>query len=174
MTDPNTRLNNLFESFTRSAFRWECQGEYAIDADRLQAWREGRPQDMTAKAAWLAYIRSITAAGKRWERVRMVPDPVPEYLLWLYEQTDSNVAAGEDIRWIDQAAAATLEPPDHDFYLFDGSLVAVMNFGPDMLLADLKLVDDPTIVGLYRNYQNAVWRLAVRHAEYSMPAERGT
>jgi len=169
MTDPNRRLDELFRSFTRRSWRWECQGDYAIDATALRRWRDGAPPDMSRKAPWLQYIREITSADKAFDRVRMLTEPLTEYLRWLIEQTAANVAAGEDIRWITQAAAAELGMPGYDFYLFDDSRVAVMRFGPDKLLSDLELIDEPDVVAQHRAYRDAVWPRAMPHAEYYVP-----
>ncbi|PKV95937.1 hypothetical protein ATK30_6870 [Amycolatopsis echigonensis] len=169
MTDPNQQLDLLFGSFARSSWRWECQGDYAIDAAALQRWRDGRPADMTRKAPWLQYIREITAAGKTFDRVRMLTEPPTEYLRWLVEQTDSNIDAGEDIRWITQSAAAELGMPSYDFYLFDDSRVAIMRFGPDKLLSDLEIRDEPDVVARHRAYRDAVWPRAMPHSDYYAP-----
>jgi hypothetical protein len=172
--NPNDQLNDLFQTFTEDAWRWECQGDYAIDGDRLRAWREGRPQDDMPKQAWLRYIRQISGEGKRFRRVRMVTDPPTEYLCWLHEQTQSNIDAGEDIRWIDAADTAAFNLPAYDFYVFDGRQVAIMRFGDDKLLTELQVSDDPTVVAEHRAYQDAAWGRAVRHTDYRMLAERGT
>lgn len=166
--NPSDRLNELFRSFERSSWRWECQGEYAIDEDKLQRWRDGLPTDREAKRPWLDYIRGLRAAGKTFERVRMLTEPLNEYLRWLLEQTQDNIDAGEDIRWIEQGAVpATL--PSYDFYLFDDTRVAIMRFGDDKLLADLEVTDEPAIVDQHRAYRDAVWPLSTRHADYSAP-----
>jgi hypothetical protein len=167
MTDPNQqKLDELFTTFARSSWRWECQGDYAIDATAMQRWRDGEPPDMTRKAPWLRYIREITAAGKSFSRVRMLTEPLTEYLRWLIEQTASNIDAGEDIRWITQSAAAELDVPDYDFYLFDERRVAIMRFGPDQLLSDLELIDTPDAVAQHLAYRDAIWRRSISHAEF--------
>jgi hypothetical protein len=169
---PNDLLDEQFQRFTASSWRWECQGEYSIDAAALQLWRDGRPPDMSRKEPWLRYIREITADGKTFDRVRMLTDPLTEYQRWLLEQTQSNVDAGEDIRWVPQSVASELDMPNYDFYLFDNTRVVIMRFGKDKLLADVEVADDPDIVAWHRGFRDAVWPRAVRHAEYN--ALRGT
>jgi hypothetical protein len=169
MTDPNDRLEELFRTFTRSSWRWECQGDYAIDETALQRWRDGQPPDMTMKGPWLQYIREVIAAGKSFDRVRVLTEPLTEYLRWLLERTASNVAAGEDIRWIDQVSAADLGMPDYDFYLFDDNRVAIMRFGPDKLISDLEVTDEPAVVAQHQIYRDTVWPRAIPHAEYYAP-----
>jgi hypothetical protein len=169
---PNDLLDEQFQRFTTSSWRWECQGDYSIDAAALQRWRDGLPPDMSRKEPWLRSIREIVADGKTFDRVRMLTEPITEYLRWLIEQTQSNVDAGEDIRWVQQSVAAELGMPDYDFYLFDDARVAIMRFGEDKLLAELEVVDDPDIVARHRVFRDAIWQRAVPHIEYN--ALRGT
>ncbi|MDQ0377971.1 DUF6879 family protein [Amycolatopsis thermophila] len=164
--NPADQLNDLFRSFRISSWRWECQGDYAVDEAALRRWRNGQPDDPARKAPWLAYIRDITSRGVRFERVRMLTEPLTEYLRWLLEQTQSNIDAGEDIRWITESQAHELRAPDYDFYLFDDERVAIMRFGTDKLLADLEVSTDPAVVDEHRRYRDLVWPAAVRHADY--------
>jgi hypothetical protein len=169
---PNDLLDEQFQGFTTSSWRWECQGDYAIDAAAMQRWRAGLPTDMSRKEPWLRTIRETVGAGKTFDRVRMLTEPITEYLRWLLEQTQSNVDAGEDIRWVQQSVASELGMPDYDFYLFDDARVAIMRFGEDKLLAELEVLDDPDIVARHREFRDAVWPRATPHAEYN--ALRGT
>ena len=121
---------------------------------------------MTRKLPWLRSIRELTAAGKTFGRVRMLTEPLTEYLRWLIEQTAANVEAGEDIRWVSRAVAAELEMPGYDFYLFDDRRVAIMRFGPDKLLSALDIDDAPDVVAQHQAYRDAVWPRAVPHADY--------
>ncbi|MFF5992565.1 DUF6879 family protein [Prauserella flavalba] len=163
---PTDRLDELFREFTASSWRWECQGDYAIDAAKLQRWRDGLPPDLDAKRPWLDYIRSVTEAGKTWQRVRMLTEPLTEYLRWLIEQTQVNVDAGEDIRWIRESQARELGMPNYDFYLFDDERVAIMRFGDDKLLAELDVLDDPATVKQHQHYRDIVWPPSIPHSEY--------
>ncbi len=54
-------LQDLLRSFTASAWRWECQGEYAVDAAALQRWREGRQGDAMERRPGLDYVREVPA-----------------------------------------------------------------------------------------------------------------
>lgn len=164
--NPTDHLDQLFGSFTRSAWRWECQGEYAVDAAKLQRWRDGLAPDLEAKRPWLDYIRSITEAGKMWQRVRMLTDPLTEYLRWLLEQTQTNVDAGEDIRWVDGNRARELGMPDYDFYLFDEKRVAIMRFDDDRLLCHVEVIDSTKIVEQHQRFRDIAWPHAIRHVDY--------
>jgi hypothetical protein len=173
VTDPNARLNGLFDQFARSAWRWECQTDYAIDHGALNRWKQGLPRETAGKQRWLDYISKITTAGQRFDRVRMYNEPLNDYLRWMIEFTHENVAAGEDIRWIPESTARELAMPSYDFYLFDEEQLAIMRFDPvTKLLADLDVTDDPELVEQHRVFRDRVWPLAVPHADLVV-AERG-
>lgn len=169
-----SRLSELLHGFDRDAWRWECQGDYASDHQALDRWRAGLPPDETRKQAWLDHIRSITGAGVTFRRVRMLTDPLTDYLRWMIGRTQANVDAGEDIRWIHQADATRLRLPDYDFYLFDNTRLAIMRFSADKVLTEIEVVDEPAAVAAHRAYRDAVWPLAQPHADYlTEVTERG-
>lgn len=172
MTDPNTQLGALFDTFTTSAWRWECQGDYTIDHPALDRWREGLPRETAGKQKWLDYIRGTTSAGRSFERVRMLTEPLTKYLEWMIEFTHENVEAGEDIRWVPAHVARELEMPPYDFYLFDDAQLVIMRFGADKLLAELDVTGDSAVVEQHRAFRDRVWPLGVPHADLVV-TERG-
>jgi hypothetical protein len=160
-------LQEMLHSFTRSAWRWECQGEYAVDAAAVQRWRDGWQGDAMERRPWLDYIRDITARGRRFERTRMLTEPLTEHLRWLLDVTYTNVGAGEDIRWITESEARELQAPTYDFYLFDDERVAIMRFGPDRFRTGVEMIEDPIIVAEHCAFRDRVWQRATRHADYA-------
>jgi hypothetical protein len=168
VTDPNARLGELFNDFKTSAWRWECQGDYAIDHPALDRWRNGLPRETIGKQRWLNYIRTITGAGRTFERARMLTEPLTEYLKWMIEFAHENVEAGEDIRWLPEHLARELKMPTDDFYIFDDRLLVIMRFGPDKLLTELDETDDHMTIQQYGAYRDLVWSHAVRHADLAV------
>lgn len=170
---PGDEFAELLRSgFTRSAWRWECQGTYHEPDERepLQAWRDGRP-DFRFLEGWLAQIRRQRAEGKTFQRVRLLTDPLTEYLRWMSEFTSLNVEAGEDIRWIGQRRARELGAPTHDFYLLDDERVAIMQFDSHGV-AGIEVTDEPGTLAGHRRWRDIVWPAAVPHAEQFTPTTR--
>jgi hypothetical protein len=173
MTSVTDRFDHLFDTIERSSWRWECQGDYQVDAASLQRWRDGLPFDETEGGrAWQSYIRGLRRRGVPFERVRMLTEPLTDYLRWMLTITYRNIDAGEDIRWIHQAVAVDLGMPTYDFYLFDDQRLAIMHFDDDKVLADLDVTEDPDQLATHRVYRDAVWPLAVRHTDYIDSFER--
>lgn len=173
MTSAAEQLQDQFDIIKRSSWRWECQGEYQVDAEMLQRWRDGlRFVESDAGYSWQAYIRGLRRRGIPFERVRMLTEPLTDYLRWMLSITYRNIDVGEDIRWLDQSVARDLAMPPYDFYLFDDRRLAIMHFDDDKLLADVDVTDDPDRVATHRAYRDAVWPLAARHVDYIQKVER--
>src|SRR5690348_6058619 len=112
---------------------------------------------------WLAMIRALTARGRRVERVRVVSEPPADYTrygLWLCQ---SNVDAGEDIRYLDRVRGSG--PPDHDNWLFDSSPLYLVRFDDEDDLLGFERVDPATIVAHCR-WRDAAWHQATPYREY--------
>ncbi|SDD94588.1 DUF6879 family protein [Actinokineospora iranica] len=161
---------SLFRRFTRSAWRWEAQGTYRQpdEVAPWQRWREGVPvaNDLDWLGPWLDDVRAATRAGKRFERVRLVTDPLTEYLRWQMEVTPANIEAGEVIRLLPAADARALGLPVHDFWLFDDERVAVLHFG-DTGLTGAEIITDPATVAQHQSWRDVAWRHAVAFEDYA-------
>lgn len=154
----------LFRTFRRSAWRWEAQGVYhqPDEAEAWQRWRAGVPveNDLDWLQPWLDEVRAATRAGKRFQRVRLLTDPLTEYLRWQDDVTPLNIAAGEEIRQLSAAMAADLDLPEHDFWLFDDEWLAVLHFLPDGL-DGAEIITEAATVTRYRTLRDTAWDHAV-------------
>jgi hypothetical protein len=75
----------------------------------------------------LDVVRAAVARGVTISRVRVVSEPLSEYLRWEDACTDVNIQAGEDIRWLPRTKAAGLLLPGADCWAF-GHRVVRWNF----------------------------------------------
>src|SRR5690606_3266844 len=113
---------------------------------------------------WLDLMANLEAEGKRVERVRVVSRPHSDYTRYGLWQAPYNIAAGEEIRYLDRAVAAGL--PDHDYWLFDSSRLYIMHFGPnDELLGAEEITDSATIVR-HCYWRDAAWHFSCPFNEY--------
>jgi len=111
----------------------------------LRAWLAGEPDDLAWMRGWLDNIRAIRRAGKEFGRVRMLSEPLTDYLRWQMTITPTNIAAGEDIRLLPASRAKDLELPTHDFWLFDDERLALMHFGESGFLGAEMVTDHDTV-----------------------------
>lgn len=164
LIDPN-ELGALFPAVRRASWRWECQPQYAVDADEVEAWLAGEPTKDDDWRPWLDYIRGLRNKRIPFERVRVLDDPPNTYQQWIIGTADGAVAAGEDIRWLSRAIARERGMPTYDFYVFDEERVAIMRFDDAGVLTGLELDDDPAVVAEHLEYRSRVWAEATPHGQ---------
>lgn len=157
---------SLFDDIRQSSWRWECQGEYLEpnEEEPFRLWRESRPDDSWMRP-WMETVSRWWREGKTFERVRMLTDPLTDYLRWMLDITHLNVEAGEDIRWIDEESAQRLRLPRYDYYVFDEDRVVIMHFD-DHGVSGAELIDEPSVVHRHLRWRDAVWPEATPHREY--------
>ena len=80
--------------------------------------------------------------------------------------TTSNIAAGEQVRWLPRKLARGLSVPVNDYWVFDDRLVRFGYFAGDGTYLDDEITDDPEIVRTCAAAFEAVWARAVPHADY--------
>lgn len=154
-------FGRLFTSFAKSAFRYEAQADYRepLEEEPWRKFRHGEHDDLEWMRPWLDGVRAATAAGRRYQRVRILPEPLTEYLEWEMHIAHVNAEAGEEIRVLDERERVAHQLPDHDFWIFDDSLVALMRFD-NRAFQGAELTDDPDTVADCREVQATAWRIS--------------
>lgn len=163
-------FQTLFDQFRHSAWRLEIQGSYdePDEGPLLAQWLSDG--DEAATLAWFAdwpeRIAVQAKQGKQYSRVRVLTDPPTDYLRWqLGVITPPAISAGEDIRVLPAAVAATLPLGTADFWMFDDGRVAVLEFAHGAVTG-AQLLDDPRVVEPFRAIRATAWDHAVRFEEY--------
>lgn len=160
-------FERLFDEFTASAWRLEIQGTYNEPEERepLRRFLAGEPDDLEWMADWFDWVAELTRAGRRIGRVRVLTEPLTDYLRFELSFTGRAVEAGEDIRIMAAHDADALGLPDEDFWFFDDRLVVVLQFG-DTGVAAAEVIDDPADVARYRAVQHQAMSVAVPYLEW--------
>ncbi len=159
-------FGQLFRTFRHSARRLETRDIYRDpeEDEALARYLAGSPEDpdyLASRDYWLdGTIRTAVDAGRRFARVRVVPEPLTPYLRFGLYHCRFNVDAGEDICYLARDRANELDLPGHDFWLFDHERLALLWFTTDDRLLGAQLVTETTVVR-----QHARWLdLAEAHA----------
>ncbi|APS20327.1 hypothetical protein TK78_16240 [Streptomyces sp. Tue 6075] len=166
---PFTAIASLFREFRHTAFRLETRRGYASDRNspKWARWKSGADIATEPDNAWRENVRAQTAEGKRFERVRLVDQPLTEGQEFLLDSGLGNVAAGEDIRNLPRTQADRLGLPDHDFWLFDSRLVARFVFDEDDTTLGVVVSEDPAEVALACQARDVAWHHATRTADFA-------
>lgn len=171
----SSEFDALFTSFEHTAYRLETLQVYDVsyEAEPYQAFISGHPQPRDpAKNAWVSMIRDAVQAGKIFQRVRVVVEPLTDYLRyelgWSYPP---NVNVGEDIRILPTQPGRWPTLPRHDYWLFDSSDLWVMEYAEDGTFRWIEQVDTPAVIVRHAYWRDAALHQAVSYRDYMRRAE---
>ncbi|MDY0816094.1 DUF6879 family protein [Kitasatospora purpeofusca] len=160
---------------TRStAVHLEMRDSYSVakEDQTFAAWQDGFRHDPADRASWwrpwLTLIEDTVGRGVQVRRARIVSEPVSEYIRYEHSGTFTNIAAGEQIRWLPRRQASDIALPGNDFWLFDGELVRFNHFTGNGESAGPTFSDDPAVARLCATAFEAVWHRAVPHEKFTV------
>ncbi|MFC1421009.1 DUF6879 family protein [Streptacidiphilus cavernicola] len=157
-----------------TAVHLEMRDSYAVasEAEEFEAWRQGKRYDPADRASWwrpwLDLITETVDRGVVIRRARVVSEPVSEYIRYEHSGTFSNVAAGEQVRWLPRRRALDIAFPGADFWLFDGRVALFNIFTGEGDWADpcFELVEAPATARLCASAFEAVWERGIPHDQF--------
>ncbi|MFD6096840.1 DUF6879 family protein [Nocardiopsis flavescens] len=161
-----------FREFEDTAWKLEVRDRYNVTAEREEFKYWLRTGDLSLEeehartSSWHKNVRDRTAHGKQWKRVRVVSEPLSDYIRWEHAATRFNQEAGEDIRWLPRHHPSVDELPQRDFWLFDDVWVCLLHFDEDDAPHEYEVIDEPEEVSWYRGWRDIAWRNAIPHSEY--------
>lgn len=159
-------IEDLLANFTHSAWRMEALQDYDEDPDDPQwvAFNKGEPIPPRDDRDWLDLVAGHAKAGREVGRVRVIEQPLSPYTRYELAVYPENVDAGEAIRIVDRADLADLEPLPLDFWMFDESIVALMEYDEagSYLRSDLASDVEP-----FKRLQRELLRRSVPFADFS-------
>ncbi|MEV7043754.1 DUF6879 family protein [Amycolatopsis sp. NPDC051061] len=119
-------------SFKRTSFRLQLLQAYDIRSEReaLERFKAEGACDVPAGDSRLVRQRQQLSGGRVLQRVQVVTPPVSGYLRFAFAYFRRFTEAGEDIRIIDTALAATDGLPGHDFVLLDDEVIIKLHHAP--------------------------------------------
>lgn len=161
-------LGHLFVTFERTARRLEPRDAYSSpqEDEAVRRFKAGEEVDVSWRGFWLDLVREATAAGKRFERVRVVADPPTDYQRYGLWSSQFNAAAGEDICYLTRVQADDLDLPGHDFWVFDSAQVALLYFTADHRFVGAHVIVEPAVVRQHERWLSVAFEQAVPYQEY--------
>jgi hypothetical protein len=160
-------FGELIAATTRSAVHLEMRDAYTPSDRQFLEWKAGKPRPAPASPAWYDLVRTHVGRGIRFRRVRVVSEPVSDFIRFEYEGTAGlNIAAGEEVRWLPRRRASDLCLPGNDFWLFDDRVIRFHYFSGDGDIVEDELVCDPAVIRICASAFEAAWERAIPHADY--------
>lgn len=176
MTSP---VHEALSSAKISAIHWELREAYMQDTDPWFAqWRQGwRPDeaDDRWRSGWYAHVARTVAQGVDVRRLRVISEPVTDYIKYEHDLTFANVASGESVRWLPRATARDLLLPALDGWVIDGTLILhhwdgegrpVSEHGEVQAGVSAEICADPDLAALYADTFERLWDRAIPHEAY--------
>lgn len=123
----------FFDSFKHEAFRLEMLPSYGVasEDDELQDFLTTGQLAIPDDDQWLVRVRHFRATGRWVGRVRVLQQPLTDYLRYEFAVYSHTVRAGEDVRILDVSGQIDLGLPSCDFWLFDEARVVRMDYDTD-------------------------------------------
>lgn len=174
MSQSLTSFADLLRGAERSAVHLEMRDAYGLENEvqGFAAWKEGHrlnPQDRASWwRPWLDLVQEVTEKGVVMRRARIVSEPVSDYIRFEHSGTFTNVAAGEEIRWLPRRHTSDLALPGNDFWLFDGRLVQFNVFDGVGRWVHTDQTEEPAVARACASAFEAVWERAIPHEKFSV------
>lgn len=160
-------LADVLRAARRRALHIELRDTYARTPS-FEAWRAG-VDDVSGRrddADWIALLGPLVARGGDLRRLRVVSEPITEYVRYEYEGTPgANLAAGEVVRWLPRDRASDLRFPGNDFWLIDDTLLFNLASGDGDWIG-IQPNDDPDVLAFCLESFEAAWSRSIDHADY--------
>jgi hypothetical protein len=146
----------------------ELRDSYTPDDADWRDWHAGRRFDPAERwASWHGLVRATVDRGVSIRRVRIVSEPVTDYIKFEYDVTVAhNLTAGEEVRWLPRHTGLGLLVPVSDFWVFDGQVVLWNHFAGDGSWVGEERSDDPAAAKLCASSFEAAWERGIPHREY--------
>jgi hypothetical protein len=157
----------LLEATQASVIRFEMRDAYDETEQGFAEWQATGDTSVYDWGDHLDVIRAAVERSVRIRRVRIVSEPLSDYMRWEHACTDTNVEAGEDIRWLPRTSAADLMLPGADCWVFDHRVVR-WNFqrGDGTNPRHYTFSSDPRTIRDITAAFEIAWHRATPHAEY--------
>lgn len=152
-----------------SCVHWECRDVYTPTDPAFVRWQEGiKPDPLVDYADWIEQVGAVTARGAEVRRLRVVSEPVTEYVRFEHFVTVMNLAAGEQVRWLPRHQAAGLLLPAVEGWVFDEEVVVVNHFTGNGDWVGEERIEDAGIAAAYREAFEAAWSRGIPHEHYEL------
>ncbi|MFD5749751.1 DUF6879 family protein [Streptomyces sp. NPDC127033] len=174
MPSSATPFDALIATCVRSAVHLEMRDSYAVESEKVPFadWKNGFRHDPADRASWWRpwhdLIQETVSRGVVVRRARIVSEPVSTYIRFEHSGTFTNIAAGEQVRWLPRRRASDIALPGNDFWLFDERLIRWNHFTGEGGSGGPEDSDDPVAAKLCAEAFEAVWERAIPHEAYEI------
>jgi hypothetical protein len=151
----------------------ELRDTYAGTDPDFAAWQVGELINRSdGDAEWRSIIQPLVDREVDVRRLRVVSEPVSDYIRWEHMITDtSSIAAGESVRWVPRRRISDLTLPGNDFWLLDDR-VLFNYFSGDGAWVGGEMITEPATREFCLSVFEALWQRGIDHADYMPDHDR--
>jgi len=168
-----TPIREILARATVSAYHLEQRDTYALAEIHRASYDAfstfGEAADIEFMSGWTQTVRAAAARGVDFRRLRIVSEPVSEYIRWEHATTRANIDAGESVRWLSRRTCPDVAVVPFDFWVVDGATVVVNHFAGDGSWPEpsAEIRTDEHLVRLVVESFEAAWSHGVPHDQYN-------
>ena len=171
MTEP---FHDALTEATRSAYHLEQRDTWVLDSGRYRksfdAFMAGERPDVDPAgefwSGWTSTVRAAAERGIEFRRLRIVSEPLTDYIRWEHAITPGNLASGEQVRWLPRSRCIDLLVVPVDFWIFDSARVLFGHFSGDGDVVRHEVRTEREIAKLAADCFEAAWVRAIPHDQY--------
>ncbi|WTW93473.1 hypothetical protein OG216_08835 [Streptomycetaceae bacterium NBC_01309] len=164
--------HQLMRDAQHAVIHLELRDVYTVDADLdYPAWLEGWrpvPAEERWRGGFYGIIGQATERGVDVRRLRVVSEPVTDYIRYEYDLTFANVDIGEQVRWLPRRDAVGLLVPAVDFWAFDATTIMLTHWDGNGRADDpfRDISQDAELIKTYTGAFDTLWSRATPHEDY--------
>ncbi|MEW1569651.1 DUF6879 family protein [Streptomyces sp. NPDC093509] len=126
-----------------------------------------RTQPEKISNAWRRNVAEQNGLGKRFGRVRVVDEPLTEGQAFLLARAPSNVAAGDEVRYLPRGEVDRIRLPELDFWLIDSRTLLTPVFDDADTTLGVTVAEKPAEVLAACHVRDAAWHFASNTADFA-------
>ncbi|WP_406269712.1 hypothetical protein OH799_27195 [Nocardia sp. NBC_00881] len=170
---PNDESSKLLAMANSRAVHLEVADDHAVsDEDEpMRRFLAGQPpvdpdNYPTSWRQWEDLVAETTARGVAVQRIRVVTEPLTDYIRFLHAISGRNEQYGEDIRWLPRHTVDPAEYTTDEWWLLDDDILAWTLFDSAGDFVGFAVTRDPVEVVRAIGVRDRLWVKAVRHSDY--------
>lgn len=170
--DEEFQISNFMNEWNKSSkniFRLEALPEYNVGEDEIiDKFRKGENIELPDQIKdWLKIQSETIKKGISLKRVRIIPNPIPEYIKFEIHMWNkfSKLSKGEEFYFLKEEyyekIISKIDFVPKDFWMFDDNTIIIFNYKKNGEWIGEELIQDKTVVEKYKKLKYKLLDLSI-------------
>lgn len=153
---------DIWSKSRNEIFRLEILPEYKVPEDLIifDKWKSGSVDFKSEAASWLENLKDTSARGVKINRIRIVPQPIPEYIHYEIDYWQHSMENGENIYFCNETDYLAIKSEQNfepkDFLFGDNEVLIIFEYKDGDFFKEV-YVNDPSVVAKYLNLKQKLF-----------------